>query len=78
MALVVAVVVVVAYGELKRKWQCAAGLLECGGGGGGAGVVGCGMAVTAGLVACGGAVVGGGGCSNGVGGDWFVVCGGCG
>ena len=48
------------------------------GGGGGAGVVGCGMAVTAGLVACGGAVVGGGGCSNGVGGDWFVVCGGCG
>ena len=29
MALVVAVVVVVEYGELKRKWQCAAGLLEC-------------------------------------------------
>ena len=47
-------------------------------GGGGAGVAGCGVAVTAGLVACGRSVEGGGGCSNGVGGDWLVVCGGCG
>ena len=54
----------------------------CGGGGGGAGavgcVVGCGGAVTAVLVACDGSVVGGGGGGNGVGGDWLVVCGGCG
>ena len=52
------------------------------GGGGGAGavgcVVGCGGAVTAELVACDGSVVGGGGCGNGVGGEWLVVCGGWG
>ena len=41
-------------------------------------VVGCGGAVTAVLVVCDGSVVGGGGCGNGVGGEWLVVCGGCG
>ena len=45
---------------------------------GGAGVAGCGVAVSVGVEVCGGSVEGGGGCGCGCGGDWLVVCGACG